>query len=87
MDTTTYMRVMLTGILSGMQNTLSQAPEEDQQNVKEELYDMLNHGASNLLQIFAPDLELRPNLTTQAILEAEDKLIQEGKFDHMKKHD
>jgi hypothetical protein len=47
--------------------------------VKEDLYDMYNAAASNTLNIFAPDIEMRPHLTAQAILEAENKIINEGK--------
>jgi hypothetical protein len=42
----------------------------------EELYDMYNAAASHTLSLFAPDIEMRPHLTTQAIMEAEDRIIE-----------
>lgn len=43
--------------------------------VKEELYDMVNIAASNILHMFAPEIEMRPDLTAQAILEAENAIL------------
>ena len=39
------------------------------------LYDFYNVNASNLLVTFAPEFEQNPDLTTQAILKAEGKLV------------
>ena len=84
LDLSVYLQIMLTGILTAMNQIVAQAPEEEEQTVKEELYDMLNHGASNVLSTFAPDLELRPNLTERAILKAEDEIIENGEADDFK---
>jgi hypothetical protein len=54
-----------------------EVPEEHKQAVKEEMYDMFNIGASNVLQEFAPDIEARPDLTTEAIMKAEDEIMEE----------
>lgn len=48
------------------------------------LYDFYNVNASNLLIAFAPEFEKNPDLTTQAILKAENDLIEE-KYDELKK--
>ena len=48
------------------------------------LYDFYNVNASNLLVAFAPEFEKNPDLTTQAILKAENDLIEE-KYDELKK--
>jgi len=48
------------------------------------LYDFYNVNASNLLNAFAPELEQHPDLTTQAILKAENELIEE-KYEELKK--
>lgn len=48
------------------------------------LYDFYNVNASNLLATFAPEFEKNPDLTTQAILKAENDLIEE-KYDELKK--
>lgn len=72
-----FMQITFTAILSAMQATVhSQKTEAEQDQCKAELYDMLNVAASRTLEFFAPEYELRPNLTTQAILEAENKIIE-----------
>ncbi len=43
--------------------------------VKEDLYDKYNAGASNVLYLFIPDQELRPDLTVEAMKAAEDKYM------------
>jgi hypothetical protein len=58
-----------------MNSIVNAAPEDSKQNTKEELYDMYNAAASNTLFIFAPDIEMRPHLTSEAILKAEDEII------------
>lgn len=45
------------------------------QDLKEDLYDKYNAGASNVLYLFAPDTELRPDLTVEAMKAAEDKYM------------
>ena len=48
------------------------------------LYDFYNVNASNLLTMFAPDIEQHPDLTAQAILKAENELIEE-KYNELEK--
>lgn len=64
--------------LALMNSIMDKVPEEHKEEVKGDLYDKYNYGASNILGMFAPELELRPNLTTKAILEAENKLLEEN---------
>ena len=45
---------------------------------KEALYDLINHTASGTLRLFAPDLDLRPDITADAILRAENDIINEA---------
>jgi hypothetical protein len=71
------MIAMFTAMLGAMKSTLAAIPEANQEEAKNDLYDMMNNAASQTLAMFAPDLELRPNLTTQAILDAENKIIGE----------
>ena len=47
------------------------------------LYDFYNVNAANLLTAFAPEIEKNPDLTTQAILKAENDLI-EKKYEELK---
>jgi len=78
------MVVLQTIILGGMNQIVDNASEEIKEGVKEHLYDVYNEAASATLQTFAPEIELRPDLTTDAILEAENKLINEGKAPSLK---
>ena len=48
------------------------------------IYDDMNHAFSKLLDLYDPELELRPDITTEAILEMENKLIEQ-KYDKLKK--
>lgn len=57
------------------QSILSQAPEDEQLKLKGELYDMYNQAASAFLEAFAPETELRPDLTAEAILKAENEIL------------
>ena len=45
------------------------------QALKEDLYDKYNAGASNVLYLFAPDIEMHPDLTVEAMKEAEDRYM------------
>jgi hypothetical protein len=70
-----FLTIVCTGLLTAMKSMVSQAPKADRHQVTEELYDMFNAAASNTLSYFAPEIEMRPHLTSQAILDAEDNLI------------
>lgn len=41
------------------------------------MYDSMNIAFSNALDMFAPDIEARPNLTAEAIIKAQDELLEE----------
>lgn len=69
--------IYLTGTLNMFNQTVQNAPKDIQTKVKEELYDMFNKGASAFLEAFAPEIELRPDLTAEAILQAENNIIDE----------
>lgn len=69
------MQVTFSGVLALMNTLLENVPEEDRPGAKEELYDMLNIAASNALSVFAPEIEMRPNLTVDAIMKAENEII------------
>jgi predicted metal-dependent hydrolase len=70
-----YMEIFAKVNLAIMQQTLANASEENRARIEDELYDLYNIAASNTLMLFAPGKELRPNLTAQAILEAENAII------------
>lgn len=74
------MTILFTLQLDLMRNFVQQitdsgAPEADIKAVKEDLYDKFNAGASNLLYLLIPDKELRPDLTVEAMKEAEDRYM------------
>ena len=54
------------------------APEDKKEECVNTLYDTYNFAVSHVLEAFAPEKELRPNLTSQAILEAENAIIRRG---------
>ena len=70
-------QIFATVTLAGMQDLVKRTPTEHQQATKEYLYDQYNHMASRLLELFAPEIELRPDLTSAAILKAENEIIEE----------
>lgn len=78
--------VLLNLILMQMRKIVSSCPKENQKDAKGSLYDIFNVMASSVLKHFAPEFELRPNLTTLAIKEAEDKIIMAGRFDEFERY-
>ena len=64
--------------LGAMNDVLSQVSEADKETVKADLYDRFNFAASSLLHMFAPDYDRNPDLTTRAIMKAENEIIDEG---------
>lgn len=75
------MPILFTVQLSYMRQFMKQIEEsgelssEQIQGLKEDLYDKYNAGASNVLYLFAPDEELRPDLTVEAMRYAEDQYM------------
>lgn len=72
--------------LGAMRTYISNLPPEAQEEEIGNLYDLYNFTASALLSEFAPDLELRPDLTEQAILEAEQMLLKKHKHKRKQKY-
>lgn len=75
-----FMTVLFTVQLEMMKGTLAQAQKSDltpeQINlIRDDIYDKYNAGASNVLYLFAPDNELHPDLTVEAMKAAEDKYM------------
>ena len=68
----------MTGLLGAMNTLLKVAKsDEEREQLKGYIYDRFNIAASRTLEIFAPELELRPSLTTDAIIKAENELLKE----------
>lgn len=72
--------------LQAMNNFIAMIPSEDKEAVKEDLFDKYNQAASNILDMFAPEYELHPGLTAEAILKAENEII-EAEYDKLKNAD
>ena len=71
-----FINVALNTIYQVTKQFVNQLPEEDQEAALDSLYDTINNGASTVLEALIPD-HLRPDLTAQAILEAENKLLDD----------
>ena len=86
-EPTVMLQMLFTAALNVMQLAMEihhQDASEDKptaQEYKEQLYDFFNLSASKVLEIFAPDIEMRPNLTAEAILKAENEILTEGDND------
>lgn len=70
-----FTNMLMSAQLNAMTQTLNNAPTDQQPQVKEFLFDDFNQAASALLAQFAPDIDLRPDLQEEAILQAEDELL------------
>lgn len=57
--------------------TLDRANNDDlRKSLEEDMYDMINLGASTLLERLFPEIERNPDLTVDAIRKAEDELME-----------
>lgn len=72
------LQITQTAILGHANTILKNVPEEALESVKGSLYDKMNLAFSRTLEFFAPEFELRPDLTAQAILEKENELIEKA---------
>lgn len=64
-------------VLHMMQQFLEAVPEVHQEQTKEIIYNSMNEHFSSILESFAPEYELRPDLTVEAIMRAEDEIMSE----------
>ncbi len=69
--------ILLNALLYMMNKALEQAPVKDRDDLKANIYDMVNMRCSALLETFAPEFELHPGLTEQAILKAENEILED----------
>ena len=65
---------------------LPEKPTEEELNkfisIKSDIYDMYNLAVSSVLEHYAPEFELRPDVTADAIAKAEEKIVKE-KYKHL----
>lgn len=66
------MSLLCSAMLDVLRRTAEAYPDQ-----KHILYDEFNMAASQVLKEFIPDRELRPDLTERAILEMENRLLDE----------
>lgn len=71
------MTIMFTGQLMALRKALPAPGTPEYEPIRDLLYDQYNSGASQVLSMFCPDKELRPDITAEALLEAENKYIRE----------
>ena len=70
-------RLCLTAIEALCKQTLERAPDDLKPALEADMYEQINIGASTLLDRAFPSVSTRPDITVDAILEAENKLLQE----------
>ena len=76
-------RLCLTAMEALCKQTLDRAPDDLKLALEEDMYEQINIGASALLDRAFPNVTARPDLTVDAILEAENKLFMEKGQDYV----
>lgn len=69
---------LLSVLFSVYQDNIRSVPEEHQPLITKHLFDNFNTAASEFLAQLAPGADLRPDLTEEAILEAENAILDRG---------
>ena len=72
-----YIDITLASQLYLFNELVKSVPEEEQAQFKEALFNLYNEAASGFLKSFAPEYELRPDLTEEAILAMENQILEE----------
>lgn len=71
-------QVCLAAIELSCKQTLSRADDPNLvKSLEEDMYEMINMGASSLLDRLFPHIEMRPDITVDALMKAEDALLDE----------
>lgn len=71
-------QLCLAAIEATCKQTLARAEDPNLvKSLEEDMYEMINIGASSLLSKLFPHIEMRPDITVDALVEAEDKLLTE----------
>jgi hypothetical protein len=76
-DLQTGINMMLTGIKTITESILANVPPSHQQSMKENIYDSLNAAFNGVLESIIPTDDI-PDLTSEAILEAQNKIIHDA---------
>lgn len=78
-------QITQTVILGQANSIIDKVPNDEKTEAKEALYDMMNQAFSRTLEFFAPEFEVNPGLTAQAILEKENEIIERQYQEYLKK--
>lgn len=71
-------QLCLAAIEAMCKTTLARAESEElKKSLEEDMYEMINLGASSLLSKMFPDIEMRPDVTVDALMKAENELVAE----------
>lgn len=71
-------QLCLAAIEAMCKNTLERSDNPElTKSLEEDMYDMINIGASSLLDKLFPDIEMRPDITVDALMKAENELVTE----------
>jgi len=69
------MNMLTTAMLFYMNQFTKNVPRDQQEAVIQTVYDFANDRFTQVLELYAPELELRPHLTTEAIMKAENEIL------------
>ena len=71
-------QLCLAAIEAMCKQTLARADDPELiKSLEEDMYEMINMGASTLLSKLFPDIEMRPDITVDALMKAENNLLEE----------
>lgn len=71
-------QLCLAAIEATCKQTLSRTDDPNLvKSLEEDMYEMINLGASTLLNKLFPHIEMRPDITVDALIEAEDNLLKD----------
>lgn len=81
MLSTLTLHILNSYTLAANEGQLPEKPTKEQYNrfmaIKEQIYQAYNEAASSVLQLYAPEFELRPDVTAEAIQRVEEEIINE----------
>lgn len=73
---------LLSVLFSVYRDNIQSVPAEYQPSITKHLFDNFNTAASEFLKLLDPESDLRPDLTEEAILEAENAILDRGETYH-----
>lgn len=80
-------QLCLAAIEAMCKQTLSRAEDPNLvKSLEEDMYDMINLGASTLLNKLFPNIDMRPDITVDALMKAENELVSENGKTYVKSY-